>query len=90
MVFYRSTPKTQQVDLASCAPIIEGVVETVQSISAEWRAKKKLGRFGRAKELFHKLCGFLDSDSALIKLLPEGNEYVSIFAGTLNAIIKVL
>lgn len=89
-MFYRNTPEHEQVDLASSAPTIEGVVETVQSISAQWRAKKKLGRFGRAKELFHKLCGFLDSHSALIKLLPEGNEYVSIFAGTLNAIIKVL
>lgn len=90
MLFYRNTPKNEQVDLASTEPTIEGVVQTVQSISAQWRAKKKLGHFGRATELFHKLCGFLDSHTALIKLLPEGNEYVSIFAGTLNAIIKVM
>lgn len=90
MVFYRNTPEIEQVDLTASEPTMDGVVEIVQSISAQWQAKKKLGRFGRAKELFHKLCGFLDSHSALIKLLPEGNEYVSIFAGTLNAIIKVL
>lgn len=87
---YHNTPETEQIDLASSEPTRESVVGTVESISAQWRAKKRLGRFGRAKDLFHKLCGFLNSHSALIKLLPEGNEYVSIFAGSLNAIIKVL
>lgn len=37
---------------------------------------------------FHRFCGSLGSHSSLIKILPEGNQYVSIFTGTLNAVIK--
>lgn len=71
-------------------PTIDGVVKTVNMITAQWQAQKKQGRFGRTRVLFHKLCGTLNSHSALIKLLPEGSEYISVFTGTLHAIIKVL
>lgn len=61
----------------------------VTEVTLEWRKKRQAGHLGKAKILFHSFCGTLDSHSSLLKLLPEGNEYVAIFAGTLNAIIKV-
>lgn len=61
----------------------------VTSITTEWQSKRRQGRIGKAKDYFHKFCGTLESHSTLLKLLPESNEYVAIFAGSLNAIIKV-
>lgn len=68
---------------------MKGVTNMVTEVTSEWQAKRQEGRLGKAKRLFHQFCGTLDSHSSLLKLLPEGNEYVAIFAGTLNAIIKV-
>lgn len=88
-MFYQKSAKNERLDLDNLAPTIEGVVSTVASVTAEWQAKRKQGYLGKTQSMFHKLCGTLNSHSSLLKLLPEGNEYFSIFAGSLNAIIKV-
>lgn len=90
MTFYQKFPKNEQVDLENSKPTIKDLNNMVTSITTEWQAKRKGGRMGRVKSLFHRFCGTLHSHSSLIKLLPEGNEYVSIFTGTLTAIIKVV
>lgn len=89
LAFYQKSPKDEQVDLENFKPTIEGVVDMVQKMTDSWQLRKKQGRVGKANMLFHKFCGTLKSHSELIKLLPDGNEYVSVFTGTLNAIIKV-
>ncbi|KUI67665.1 hypothetical protein VM1G_03036 [Cytospora mali] len=87
-IFYKGSPKDERLDLNSIEPTIQGVVAMVNSVNAQWQGKRKQGHSGKAKTLFHRFCGTLDSHSSLIKLLPDGNEYVSVFTGTLNAIIK--
>lgn len=89
VAFYQKSPKAEKLDLRNFQPTISGVVAMVSEITSEWQTKRQEGRLGKAKRLFHRFCGTLDSHSSLLKLLPEGNEYVAIFAGTLNAIIKV-
>lgn len=89
MAFYQKSPKAERVDLRSFQPTISDVITMVTEVTSEWQTKRHEGRVGKTKRLFHKFCGTLDSHSSLMKLLPEGNEYVAIFAGTLNAIIKV-
>lgn len=89
MVFYQKNAKDERLDLRNFDPTIEGVVYLVNSLTAEWQSKRKQGRIGKIKSLFHKFCGTLKAHSSLLKLLPESNEYVAIFAGSLNAIIKV-
>lgn len=61
----------------------------VQEMAAAWRSKREKGRRGKAMKLFHSFCSSLDSHKSLMKLLPEGNAYVSVFMGSLGAIIKV-
>lgn len=89
VVFYEKSTKNERLDLDKLEPTIEGVVSLVTAMTAEWQSKRKQGYLGKTQSMFHKFCGTLDSHSSLLKLLPEGNEYVSIFAGSLNAIIKV-
>lgn len=60
----------------------------VKEIDTASQGKKKKG-IGRAVGYFHKFCRTLGAHSSLLKVLPEGSEYVSIFTGTLNAVIKV-
>lgn len=61
----------------------------VNNVTMEWQSKRRQGRIGKAQGFFHSFCGTLKSHSSLLKLLPESNEYVAIFAGSLNAVIKV-
>lgn len=89
VAFYQKSPKSERLDLHRFEPTISGVVSMVTAVTSEWQTKRQEGRVGRAKKLFHRFCGTLDSHSSLMKILPEGNEYVAIFAGTLNVIIKV-
>lgn len=89
VAFYQKSPKGERLDLRNFQPTMSGVVTMVTNVTSEWQTKRHEGRVGKAKKLFHRFCGTLDSHSSLMKILPEGNEYVAIFAGTLNAIIKV-
>jgi hypothetical protein len=88
-LFYNHCPPEERVDLQNSEPTLEGVVDMVNKMMQAWQAKREKSRGGRAMAGFHRFCGSLNSHSNLIKLLPEGNEYVSVFTGTLNAIIKV-
>lgn len=89
MTFYQKSPKAERLDLRRSQPTISDVVTMVSEVTSEWETKRQDGRLGKVKKLFHRFCGTLSSHSSLLKMLPEGNEYVAIFAGTLNAIIKV-
>ncbi|KAK8016658.1 hypothetical protein PG993_014847 [Apiospora rasikravindrae] len=38
--------------------------------------------------MFRRLCRGINSHKSLLTLLPEGNEYISVFTGALNVILK--
>lgn len=38
----------------------------------------------------HRFTACLDSHKSLLEILPEGNEYVSLFTGTASVLIKVV
>lgn len=88
-VFQNNCSKEDRLDLTKSEPTIEGVVDLVQEMMTNWASKREKGRRGKALKLFHAFCSKLDSHSSLMRLLPEGNEYVSVFTGALGAIIKV-
>lgn len=89
VVFQDSCPREERLDLQSSEPTVDGVVDMANEMMNACRARREKGRRGRAISLFHKFCQGLDSHSNLLKVLPQGNLYVSIFSGALNAIIKV-
>lgn len=70
-------------------PTMNGVIDAVHEVQRAWDSKRSNGRLGRAKRLFHQFCGTLKSHQSFLEILPSGNEYVSIFTGTLNVLIQV-
>jgi len=86
--FQRGCSKEDKLDLDAFDPSLAGVEAMVREMHAKWQAKRRAGLGGKAAAMFHKFCGTLSGHTALLKILPEGSEYVSIFTGSLNAIIK--
>lgn len=70
------------------APNVNDIVQFIAEMSAKWETDRKSGKYGRIKQYFHKFCAELNSHSNLLELLPAGSEYVSLFTGTLNSIIR--
>lgn len=70
-------------------PTIEGVIKVTQQAFARWEEKKKEGFTGMFKALFHRFCDGINSHSSMLKVLPEGSEYVSLFTGVLSVIMNV-
>ncbi|KAJ9142056.1 Phytanoyl-dioxygenase family protein [Pleurostoma richardsiae] len=88
MAFQGNCPKEDRLDLLKYEPTVEGVVDMVGDITKNWQSRREKGKTGKASMLFHRFCRTLNSHKNLISILPESNEYVSIFTGTLNSIIR--
>ncbi|KAK1831671.1 hypothetical protein QBC39DRAFT_306301 [Podospora conica] len=86
--FRSSCSNEDQLDLTAFEPTIESVFDLVKVTSNMIQTKKKTTTTAKITTHFHKFCDKLDSHSSLLKVLPEGSEYVSVFTGTLNSIIK--
>ncbi|KAK0753084.1 hypothetical protein B0T18DRAFT_483923 [Schizothecium vesticola] len=86
--FRRSSSNEDQLDLDTFEPTIESVFDLVNVASDAIQKKKKSTAAGKITAHFHKFCNMLESHSLLLKVLPDGNEYVSVLTGTLNAVIK--
>lgn len=84
-----SGSKDDQIDLETFDPTFQGVRDLIISVTETLEAKRKTGASGRITSGFHSFCDKLDSHAAFLKMLPDGNEYVSVFTGSLSAIIKV-
>ncbi|KAI7772941.1 hypothetical protein LA080_012971 [Diaporthe eres] len=86
--FYQTFPKHERVELAQFTPTVEGVVDQVTKIHLKSEEKRKSGFAGKTKMLFHKFCGTINSHKSLLGILPEGNDYISIFTGVLHVVIQ--
>ncbi|KAI1502349.1 hypothetical protein F5X99DRAFT_379172 [Biscogniauxia marginata] len=86
--FLSNSSGHDRLNLARSEPTMEGVVELVQEIATATEDKRGNSRRGKVMKYFHKFCGTVDSHKSMLELIPQGSEYVSIFAGTLNVIIK--
>lgn len=89
LIFEQQSPQEERLDLNCDEPTVQGIVNMVDEMRRAWAAKRSKGFMGKALDQFHRFCHTLDSHSTLITILPEGNEYVSLFTGSLNAVIKV-
>lgn len=87
--FDQKISKKDRMDDSQFDPTIEGVIKVTQQAFASWEERKKEGFMGKTKALFHRFCDGVDSHSSMLKVLPEGSEYVSLFTGVLSVIIKV-
>lgn len=87
--FLKNSPVADRLDITKSEPTIEDVVSLVKEVATISQSKRDNSRRGKAIKLFHNFCSTIESHKSMLKLIPEGNEYVSIFAGTLNVIIQV-
>ena len=64
------------------------IEKSVKDAQEHWRSINRLGD-GRPQKYFHSFCSSLNDHSNLLKILPEQNQYLSIFCGVTNTLIKV-
>ncbi|KAK5625865.1 hypothetical protein RRF57_001581 [Xylaria bambusicola] len=86
--FLGNCSNDDRLDLSRSEPTMEGVIDLVREITLTSRVKNQNSRRGKAMKYFHKFCETLDAHKSILKIIPEGSEYVSVFAGTLNVIIQ--
>ncbi|TLS28201.1 hypothetical protein PpBr36_00037 [Pyricularia pennisetigena] len=88
--FQNNCPAQDRLALSQAEPTMDGVIDTVTQLQAAWQKQRHAGagRTGKARRLFHRFCGSVDRHGDLLKMLPDGNEYVSILAGALSAVVK--
>ncbi|KAI1276256.1 hypothetical protein F5Y07DRAFT_366932 [Xylaria sp. FL0933] len=86
--FISNCSSDDRLDVTRSEPTMEGVIDLVRELTAATQAKKESSRSGKAMRYFHKFCDTLNEHKSMLKIIPEGSEYVSVFAGTLNVIIQ--
>ena len=77
------------MDLEAFEPTMSGAAAAIQQVMTLWNKKKQKGPQGKMDKYFHKICGSLDSHSNMLGMLPQNNQYVSIFTGALTTIVQV-
>ncbi|KAI1195289.1 hypothetical protein F5X97DRAFT_247515 [Nemania serpens] len=86
--FLSSCSVDDRLNITRSEPTIEGVVDLVREITVASRLKNENSRRGKAMKSFHKFCDVIHAHKSILEIIPEGSEYVSVFAGTLNVIIQ--
>lgn len=61
----------------------------VDSIARNWKERRDKTKTGKFMNHFTGFCSTLDAHSNMLEVLPNGNQYVSLFTGSLKSIIKV-
>jgi hypothetical protein len=87
--FCQALPAKSVKEFEQRPPTFDDVLQVVYDYEAEWQGKRTKGKFGVALGYLKKVCKTLDSHSYMLEVLPVGNEYVSLFTGTLKSVIKV-
>jgi hypothetical protein len=88
--FRKKNPnEDHHLDLEETDQTIESVLETVTDINKTWQTKRDKSWAGKVGHLLLQFGCTLHSHKTLLEMLPQGSEYVSIFTGSLNAVIKV-
>ncbi|KAI0551807.1 hypothetical protein F4679DRAFT_124737 [Xylaria curta] len=86
--FLGSCSSHDRLDVTRSEPTMDGVIDLVREVTATSRARNESSRRGKAMKYFHKFCETIHAHKSILEIIPEGSEYVSVFAGTLNVIIQ--
>ncbi|KFA70589.1 hypothetical protein S40285_04684 [Stachybotrys chlorohalonatus IBT 40285] len=60
----------------------------IQTVQAEWEAKRDGSRFFRAREWIRKMGNGMNNHATALKMLPTESEYITIIAGAVSMVIK--
>lgn len=58
-------------------------------VEKSWDTKRKSGALGRVNLHYKRACVFIKDHETMLKLVPQGSEYVSLISGTLTSIVFV-
>src|SRR3954453_6068006 len=87
--FRGTIPKSEQDEIEGKVPSVDGLIGMVETAATEWQKKRTATRSGRFMKHFTGFCQTLDAHSSMLEVLPNGNEYVSLFTGSVKTIINV-
>jgi hypothetical protein len=87
--FHDILPVDDRAKFAQRPVQLDDVFKLVQETDKEWQTRKDAGKFGKVKVTFRKICKNLDVHSEMLTVLPSSSQYVSIFYGVLQTLIKV-
>ncbi|KAI0190855.1 hypothetical protein F4808DRAFT_453783 [Astrocystis sublimbata] len=86
--FLSSCSINDRLDIIRSAPTMEGVIKLAMDIGIDSQSKRESSRRGKAMRYLHKFCGTVDAHKTILEIIPKGNEYVSVFAGSLKVVIQ--
>ena len=87
--FLKCLPKEHEARIEDGPPRLDVVIKAVKIADAKWKGNREKSKAGRTKRLFTKIPVHLDKYKELAAVVPSGDKYVSLIAGSVSAIIKV-
>lgn len=87
--YHSRSKRDNPLDLDSIDPTTEGISSLIRNALASRSDQDRRGGWAKVKDRFHRVCGTLDSHKSLLNTIPQSSEYVSIFTGSITAIIQV-
>ena len=87
--FLKCLPKDHPARIEDGPPRLDSVVDALRLADTEWTSNREKTKMGRAKTLFTKVAQSLVKYKDLFAIVPSGDKYVSLVAGSVSAIIKV-
>ncbi|KAF8846683.1 hypothetical protein BDZ45DRAFT_608575, partial [Acephala macrosclerotiorum] len=81
-------PRSEQEELEGRIPSVEGLIGMVDTVAREWQNKREESKSRKYMKYFTGFCQTLDAHSYMLEVLPSGNQYVSLFTGSLKTIIN--
>lgn len=82
-------PPSARLELARSPAHFENIVSVMEGIENEWQQKKEKGAWGSTKQYLRRVSNTIHSHKTLLQVLPADSQYVSIFCGAIQTLIKV-
>jgi hypothetical protein len=87
--YQQTMPANERINVKEIEPTLEGMTKIVKDGLSSWDRKRREGLGGKIMSKFHSFCRAVDSHKTLLDVLPQSSEYVSVFYGSLTAILSV-
>ncbi|KAK5110405.1 hypothetical protein LTR85_001269 [Meristemomyces frigidus] len=82
-------PSTEAARFEHRAPTFDDVISMMTDVEQRWDKQRKKGTFGAISNNYRRCCLCIKSHEKMLKILPDGSEYVSLFTGVLTSIVYV-
>jgi hypothetical protein len=88
-LFYQKIPSDQRVSLDKRVPPFDDVKQAMASVASKWETDRKKGKTGKICSFYTRCCLSIKSHETMLKILPEGDKYFSLFSGVLKSVVFV-